>query len=159
MQHFPRHTSLSISIVEFRPLKGMSSQRASGERGQSSRSHDRPLEFITFSDPDSARSAANQHRIRSQAMRDFHRRAPKRRRNEIELDITPLLPQSATRNDTRLLEAEHNQEPHQELAYGEDAGAVSLSPVTALRCSRMDPFFQYPITMGRQERELYDHRK
>jgi len=139
----------------------MPSQRASGERGQSSRSRDRPLEFITFSDPDSARSAANQHRIRSQVMRDFHRRAdaPKRRRNEIELDVTPLLRQSATRNDPRLLEAEHNQESHQELAYGEDTGTVSVSPVTTLRYSRMDPFFQYPITMGRQERELYDHRK
>lgn len=138
----------------------MDSQRLSGKRGQSSRSRDRPLEFITFTDPDSARSAANQHRVRSQAMRDFHRRAdaPKRRRNEIELDITPLLQQS-TQNDSSLLEAQHNQDSHQGIAYGEDTGAVALAPVTTLCYSRVDPFFQYPIKMGHRERELYDHRK
>jgi hypothetical protein len=88
-------------------------------------------------------------------MRDFHRRAdaPKRRRNEIELDITPLLQQS-TRNDARLLEAVHDQDSHQPLAHGENAGVV-----TTLCYSRMDPFFQYPIEMGHRERELYDHRK
>ena len=138
----------------------MASQLASGKRGQSSRSRDRPLEFITFTDPDGARSAANQHRIRSQAMRDFHRRAdaPKRRRNEIELDVTPLLQQSV-QNDARLLEADDDQESHQALPYGEDTGSVSLTPTTSLCYSRMDPFFQYPIKMDRRERELYDHRK
>jgi hypothetical protein len=114
-----------------------------------------PLEFITFTNPDSSRSAANQHRIRSQAMRDFHRRAdaPKRRKNEIELDITPLLQQSAQN------EAEQDQESHQALSHAEDTGTVSLAPATNLCYSRMDPFFQYPIRMGRRERELYDHRK
>ena len=138
----------------------MASQRASGERGQSSRSRNRPLEFITFTNPDSARSAANQHRIRSQAMRDFHRRAdaPKRRRNEIELDITPLLQRSA-QHDTRLVEVDQDQESHQSLPHGEDVGVVSLAPATTLCYSRMDPFFQYPIKMGHRERELYDHRK
>ena len=138
----------------------MASQRASDERGKSSRSHNRSLEFITFTNPDSSRSAANQHRIRSQAMRDFHRRAdaPKRRRNEIELDVTPLLQQSA-QNDVRLQEVEHDQESHQTLSHAEDTGTVSLTPATTLGYGRMDPFFQYPITMGRRESELYDHRK
>jgi len=138
----------------------MASQGGSDESGQSSRSHDRPLEFITFTNPDSARSAANQHRIRSQAMRDFHRRAdaPKRRRNEIELDITPLLQRSA-QNDTRLLEVGDGQGSFQAPTHGEDTSIASLSPVTALSVSRMDPFFQYPIKMGLRERELYDHRK
>jgi hypothetical protein len=99
----------------------------------------RQLEFITFTDPGSFRSASNRQRVRSQVMRDFHTRsdAPKRRKNEIELDISPLLraqPQAATQSVPPV-----------------------PAPRTILDVSRMDPFFQYPIEMGRRERELYNH--
>jgi hypothetical protein len=99
----------------------------------------RQLEFITFTDPESSRSVSNRQRVRSQAMRDFHSRSddPKRRRNEIELDISPLLraqPQVTSQSDVGI-----------------------LAPRTVLDVSRMDPFFQYPIEMGYRERELYNH--
>jgi hypothetical protein len=112
------------------------------------RSSERRLEFITFTNPEMARTRANQQRVRSQAMRDFHRRsdAPRRRRNEIELDIGPLLQRSA-QNDETLLDVEQSGD-HQ----------ASSSLITALNISRLEPFFQYPIRMGYRERELYDHR-
>ena len=82
-------------------------------------------------------------------MRDFHGRAeaPRRRRNEIELDITPLL-QRAAEQQCKASAAEQNGTDH-------EAGPLSLT--TPLGISRFDPFFQYPISMSRRERELYDH--
>jgi hypothetical protein len=100
---------------------------------------ERQLEFITFTNPESSRSVSNRQRVRSQAMKDFHSRsdAPKRRNNEIELDITPLL-----------------RAQHQPVSQRE----VEIPGVrTILDVSRMDPFFQYPIEMGHRERELYNH--
>ena len=96
------------------------------------------LEFINYTDPQSAKSASNRQRVRSQAMRAYHRRAdaPKRSKNEIELDISPLLQRQ-------------QREPEHQMT----------SPLDMLDASRMDPFFNYPIEMGYRERELYTHCK
>ncbi|KAF2095416.1 hypothetical protein NA57DRAFT_79143 [Rhizodiscina lignyota] len=127
----------------------MDSQASSGSlplgRARGAR---RTLEFITYTNPNMARSAANRQRVRSQAMRDFHGRSelPKRRKNEIELDISPLLQRTAESNG-RTSSAERKAE-------GE---ATPPSPTTPLSVSRLDPFFKYPVSMGHRERELYDH--
>jgi hypothetical protein len=90
-------------------------------------------------------------------MRDFHRRSkgPRRRKNEIELDVTPLLQRTTGQYDGVALNDGHN-EPNQ--AQNLEEG-VCLNLVTTLGASRLDPFFQYPIRMGSRERELYDHRE
>ena len=117
----------------------------------------RTLEFITFNNPNAARTDSNKQRVRSQAMRDFHRRSTgqKRRKNEIELDVTPLLQGSAPQFEGEVSN-KANYESNQ--ARRLDDGSSS-SLVTTLSVSRLDPFFQYPIRMGHRERELYDHRK
>jgi hypothetical protein len=96
------------------------------------------LEFITFTNPESAKSSSNRQRVRSQAMRAYHRSSdtPRRSKNVVELDISPLL-----------LRDQIEQPQH------------TAGPVTALDATRMDPFFQYPIEMGHRERELYTHCK
>jgi hypothetical protein len=120
------------------------------------RRSERTLEFITFTSPASAKSATNQRRVRSQAMRHFHRESDssKHRKNEIELDVTPLLQQPAAHYDGVTLNG--LTEPSQAVQFDEEP---IFSLVTALDASRLDPFFQYPIRMGLRERELYDHRK
>lgn len=112
----------------------------------------RTLEFITFTNPEQARTATIRQRVRSQAMRDVHGRVEvplRRRKNEIELDITPLL-----------------QTPAQDRWAGWNAEQsraadewTTPSVITPLGVSRVDPFFQYPIIMNHRERELCDHRK
>jgi hypothetical protein len=121
------------------------SSRHSAPRGQ----HGESFEFITFTDPETARTGDNRRRVRSQAMRHVHRRsAPRVGRNEIELDITPLL--QASHRDPGTLRI------HQ--AEFSDQGS-SQDLLTILDASRLDPFFQYPIPMGNRERQLYDHRE
>jgi hypothetical protein len=114
------------------------------------------LEFITFTNPEMARSTTNQQRVRSQVMRDFHRRSgvPRRRRNEIELDITPLLERSAQATGTIL--AVEQSELYEPQRANEE---MPLSLITSLGASRLDPFVQYPMRIGVRERELYCHRK
>jgi hypothetical protein len=138
----------------------MEAQRGRRRRGQTpQRSPGKPFEFITFTSPEGASSAENQQRVRSQAMRDYHRRAdaPKRRKNEIELDISSLLEQSSQQaRDTADVE-------HSEAELAEPCNEEEMLPLpsleTSLSVSRVDPFFQYPIAMGHRERELYDHGK
>jgi hypothetical protein len=109
------------------------------------------LEFITFDDPRIVRSGTNIRRIRSQAMRHVHRQQGTRatRRNEIELDISRLLPQSMSVD-------------HAELAP-EDVGSQERNRTRppnvkdALSSFRFDPFSHYPINMGLRERRLYEH--
>jgi hypothetical protein len=107
------------------------------------------LEFITFTDPETARTGDNRRRVRSQAMRHVHRRsAPRVNKNEIELDITPLL-QASHRNPGTL--GTHQAESSSQ--------GSSQDLLTILDASRLDPFFQYPIPMVNRERQLYDHRE
>jgi len=82
-------------------------------------------------------------------MRDFHGRgeAPRRRRNEIELDITPLLQRAAEQQGTASAAGQNGTD--------QESGPSSL--ITPLGISRFDPFFQCPISMNLRERELYDH--
>jgi hypothetical protein len=57
------------------------------------------LEFITYTNPHMATAISNRQRVRSQAMRHVHRQSRASRasgirgvrRNEIELDVSPLL--------------------------------------------------------------------
>jgi hypothetical protein len=71
-------------------------------------------------------------------MRAYHKSsdAPKRPKNEIELDISSLVQR-------------HQPEPEYDMT-----GLLNI-----LDASRMDPFFNYPIEMGYRERELYTHCK
>jgi hypothetical protein len=113
---------------------------------------ERSLEFITFTNPEMVRTATARRRVRSLAMREVHRRpaSERRRRNEIELDISSLPLRATTDTQTHAT-------TEQSMALFETA--VSSTLPNALSASRLDPFFQYPITMGRRERELYDHRQ
>ena len=120
------------------------------------------LEFITYNNPHMATAISNRQRVRSQAMRHVHRQSRASRasgirgvrRNEIELDISPLL-QGPARNPGQALETEQSETDRARPGVGE----ISQSPVTFLSVSRTDPFFQYPIRMGHREHELYNHRE
>jgi hypothetical protein len=111
----------------------------------------RALEFITFTDPGTARNATNRQRVRRQAMRDFHGRLDnsRRRRDEIGQAIAPWL-QMATQSRWSVPDVDQHE-------ANEDV--LVPNPVTYLGISRVDPFFQYPVRMGYRERELCDHRE
>jgi hypothetical protein len=109
------------------------------------------LEFITFTNPEMAKTNSNKRLIRSQAMRDVHRRSGsrKQRKNEIELDISSLLSTPA-----------QNIRAYSAAEKAENSNPNSASRlVFSLSVSRLDPFFPYPIQMGNHEHELYDHRE
>jgi len=140
------------------------------------------LEFITYTNPHMATAISNRQRVRSQAMRHVHRQSRASRaseirgvrRNEIELNVSPLL-QGPVRNPGQALETEQIETEQIETEQIETeqieteqsetdrarpgVGEISQSPVTFLSISRTDPFFQYPIIMGHRENELYNHRE
>jgi hypothetical protein len=109
------------------------------------------LEFITFDDPRIVRSGTNIRRIRSQAMRHVHRQQGTRatRPNEIELDISRLLPQYMS-----VCHAELAPENVESQARN---GTRPPSVMDALSSFRFDPFSHYPINMGLRQRQLYEH--
>lgn len=146
----------------------------SGERGKSGNQEgeghrrQQELEFITFTSPESARDAANQQLVRRHAMRDYHRRTdrPRLRKNEIELDVTPLLERSAAMAlasaGSSAVWGQAQAGLSGTSAAGEETGEEiqrSANLVTVPGASRVDPFFQYPVEMGHRERELCDHSK
>ena len=125
------------------------------------------LEFITYTNPHMATAISNRQRVRSQAMRHVHRQSRASRaseirgvrRNEIELNVSPLL-QGPVRNPGQALETEQIETEQSETDRARPGvGEISQSPVTFLSISRTDPFFQYPIIMGHRENELYNHRE
>jgi len=140
----------------------MNIQGSFGDRGESSQ-NGQELEFITFNNPESARTSANQQLVRRHAMRDYHRRTdrPRLRKNEIELDITPLLERSAGMYF----------EPGGPSSFSENTGLIGLNEIeqqtteeielepycfnTVLGASHIDPLLQYQEEIGEHERELY----
>jgi hypothetical protein len=108
------------------------------------------FEFITFTNPEMARTVDARRRVRSQALRHFHQQSgpssSRARRNWIELDVSPLLHASSQAQAAISQSATENIQRYP-------------SPVTLLDVSRVDPFFQYPVPMRQRERELYDHRE
>ena len=117
--------------------------------------HPRPpsttLEFITFTNPEIAKSRLNRRRVKSQAMRMTHksRDTTKVRRNEIELDITPLLQNPALQ-----------RRPPSDPALNMTAQGIALPTLmTPLGTSLRDPFFRYPFSIRHRELELINHRK
>lgn len=142
--------------------------RSGNQEGESQR-QPQQLEFITFTNPESARDAANQQLVRRHAMRDYHNRRTDRprRKNEIELDITPLLERSAAMaamaaGAARAIAPWDQVQARSSGTSREEGDEIQQrppSPATVLGASRVDPFFRYPIQMGLRERELYNHRK
>ena len=124
------------------------------------RQSDAQLEFITYTNPNTAATASNRQRVRSQAMRHVHQQSRTSRasgirgarRNEIELDISPLL--EVTVGNYEQVIATEDDETHQAESSIHE---IPPGPATTLSISRADPFFQYPIGMGHRELELYDH--
>jgi hypothetical protein len=85
-------------------------------------------------------------------MRHYHGQSSppaRRRRNEIELDISPLLQRSARPGLVQQDKAAQIQP---------DLADSSPSNITYLDATRLDPLFQYPIEMSVRQRELCDHR-
>jgi hypothetical protein len=113
------------------------------QRPQRPRCSGNSFEFITFTNPGMTKTATNQ-------WRDFHRRSDilRRRKNEIEVDISPLLKKSVQSTNGGVWDAEQS-----------GACQARTSLFTFLGASHLDPFVQYPIEMGYRERELYDHRE
>jgi hypothetical protein len=119
-------------------------------------------QFVVFSNPHSAMTERNRQRVRSHAMRHYHRQTRDSRvrgirplrEDEVELDVSPLL-QRSVQNTTQ---ASHTKTDDTE-GCRPDIEVVSQSLTTNLGSGRSDPFFQYPIRMGRREHELYDHRE
>jgi hypothetical protein len=111
----------------------------------------RPMEFITFTNPETARNAINRQRIRRQVMRDFHKRLDsfRRRSGQADLATIPSL-QMPAYNQWVVSEATQHRAKEDEIVP---------DPVTPLGVSRLDPFFKYPVRMGYRERELCDHRE
>jgi len=144
----------------------MSIQGSSQCRGESSK-NGQELEFITFNNPESARSSANQQLVRRHAMRDYHRRTdrPRLRKNEIELDVTPLLERSAAlcfehggsssiSEDMELMALDQTEQSTTE--------EIALEPYyfnTMLGESHIDHLLQYSEGTAEHEREPYTHSK
>lgn len=114
--------------------------------------------FLTFSHPLNAKTESNRRRVRSHATRHHHQqtRALKEqgcrllRQDEIEIDVTTLLPQPTPNTDNREtgvveIASEVLYQPHQQLTASPGFG-------------RFDPFFNPPIQMHYGEYELCDHR-
>jgi hypothetical protein len=79
------------------------------------------------------------------------------RRNEVELDVTPLST-SLARQDGAL--GYNTTESRTEAFEGlENTIGSSFTFSKAISASHMDPFFFYPIAMGLRERQLHDHRE
>jgi hypothetical protein len=76
------------------------------------------------------------------------------RENEFEIDVSPLL-QQPIQNTVypSYSETDNTQE------QWSNAKVPSPRSFGNLGSGRSDPFFQYPIRMGRRENELYDHRE
>jgi hypothetical protein len=76
------------------------------------------------------------------------------RGDEFELDVSSLVQQPIqNRIHSSYAETDDTVEqwPNTEVS--------SPDRLVTLGSGRLDPFFQYPIIMGRRENELYDHRK
>lgn len=115
--------------------------------------------FVTLSHPLSAKTESNRRRVRSHATRHYHQqtRALKEqgrrllRQDEIEIDVTALLPRStaiANNHRTGVVETVSDV-PHQH------HHRLTASP----GFGRIDPFFKPPIQMHYGEYELCDHRR
>jgi len=104
------------------------------------------LEFITFNDLQTAKSARNKHLVRSQAVRNSQRRVVVPRRANAYEHVFAL---SLRKHEKEESELKQNEVDEEEVSPG-------LS--TVLDTSRRDPFVQYPMEMGYRELELTDHR-
>jgi hypothetical protein len=110
--------------------------------------------FITLTHPHAAKAQSNRRQVRSHAMTHFQRQSRvsrsrghrSLRKDEVELDVRPLLASHTTqgRNPETGLRFTF-EEPH--------------NPLDSIGYGRLDPFFNSPIRMGTCENELYDHRK
>lgn len=100
------------------------------------------FEFVPHTLPRGTTSSAARHLVRSHALRHHYDHTPRTRRrtNEIELDVTPLLS-----HGTRAADSEQDR-------YAETA-------ISRMFISDLDPFFQYPVQMRSREKALYSHRK
>ncbi|ORY05156.1 hypothetical protein BCR34DRAFT_48449 [Clohesyomyces aquaticus] len=102
----------------------------------------------------------NRQRVRSHAMRHYHRQALDSRtqgtrplrENEFELNVSPLLRPS----EESAAQASHSN-TGDTVECWPNTNAASQTLNTNPGSSFTDPFFQYPIMMGRREHELYEH--
>jgi len=113
-------------------------------------------QFVTFNHPLNAKTESNRRRVRSHATRHYHQQSRALsfgghralRKDEVEVDITPLLTQSVSHSDA--LEVEE-----QEVGLALQHQLPHISPGSDL----FDPFFSPPVQMSHGDFELYHHRK
>ncbi|KAH8697873.1 hypothetical protein BGW36DRAFT_379602 [Talaromyces proteolyticus] len=120
--------------------------------------------FVPVTNPGERADAQTRHLIRSHPQLEHNRLYPRtspRRKNIIELDVTPLLENSQTLVSPRGAHTPSSdvRASTQLLRQDDEDGRNQLIPslVTALSAHRFDPFVSFDIGLSYRSHQLWDH--